>query len=383
MIETACDRTLSAFRDADWTFATRARSEEFHPYPARYIPEIPRQVIELAAPGAGPIFDPFCGSGTTLFAARSLGYDAIGNDINPVACLISRVRSTPLTQDELASVRDLAAEVVGAAREATSVGATVQAIPRVDHWFDMPSQLAMAGATRALVGASAPPRVVDAVRAGISAATVRISKQESDTRYAAVEQNRSQDECASILGQSLSRVASWIERHSLALSASAHVTVGEGDAQKLDWIPDESVGLACFSPPYPNAYEYWLYHKYRMYWLGFDPIAVRNIEMGARPHYSKKNGLDESDFQAQMTNVYRELGRVLRPGALSVALIGDSVIAGRLINNGELLASAAGQASLRIVGIMERPIAVNRSSFNRAHSRARSSEHIVIVRKIS
>ena len=39
------------------------------------------------------------------------------------------------------------------------------------------------------------------------------------------------------------------------------------------------------SPPYPNAYEYWLYHKYRMYWLGMDPIAVRQQEIGARPHY--------------------------------------------------------------------------------------------------
>jgi site-specific DNA-methyltransferase (cytosine-N4-specific) len=28
-----------------------------------------------------------------------------------------------------------------------------------------------------------------------------------------------------------------------------------------------------------------LYHKYRMYWLGMDPIAVREHEIGARPHY--------------------------------------------------------------------------------------------------
>ena len=41
------------------------------------------------------------------------------------------------------------------------------------------------------------------------------------------------------------------------------------------------VGLVITSPPYPNAYEYWLYHKYRMYWLGLDPIAVKKQEIGA------------------------------------------------------------------------------------------------------
>ncbi len=39
------------------------------------------------------ILDPFCGSGTTLVEANLLGFNSIGIDINPIACLNSRVKT--------------------------------------------------------------------------------------------------------------------------------------------------------------------------------------------------------------------------------------------------------------------------------------------------
>ena len=38
------------------------------------------------------ILDPFCGSGTTLIEASLLGLKSIGIDINPIACLSSKVK---------------------------------------------------------------------------------------------------------------------------------------------------------------------------------------------------------------------------------------------------------------------------------------------------
>jgi len=43
------------------------------------------------------IMDPFCGSGTTLIEARLLGFNCIGIDINPTACLNSKIKTQLLT----------------------------------------------------------------------------------------------------------------------------------------------------------------------------------------------------------------------------------------------------------------------------------------------
>jgi DNA modification methylase len=49
----------------------------------------------LRLSGAKPgdlVLDPFCGTGATLLAARQLGLDAIGIDINPKFCAIAERR---------------------------------------------------------------------------------------------------------------------------------------------------------------------------------------------------------------------------------------------------------------------------------------------------
>lgn len=42
------------------------------------------------------ILDPFCGSGTTLIEANLLGFNSIGIDINPIACLNSKIKTSLL-----------------------------------------------------------------------------------------------------------------------------------------------------------------------------------------------------------------------------------------------------------------------------------------------
>jgi SAM-dependent methyltransferase len=48
-------------------------------------------------PDARRVLDPFCGRGTTLFAARLAGRHAVGVDINPVAVAIARAKTVKVT----------------------------------------------------------------------------------------------------------------------------------------------------------------------------------------------------------------------------------------------------------------------------------------------
>ncbi|MFA4907852.1 MAG: DNA methyltransferase [archaeon] len=50
-----------------------------------------------------PILDPFCGSGTTLLAAKELGKQAMGFDVSPLAALASKVKTRNYDVEELES----------------------------------------------------------------------------------------------------------------------------------------------------------------------------------------------------------------------------------------------------------------------------------------
>ena len=81
----------------DWeltTADTEYYTHGYHPYSAKYIPQIPNRLISAFSEKDDLILDNFVGSGTTLVESIVLGRNAIGVDINPLACLISKVKTT-------------------------------------------------------------------------------------------------------------------------------------------------------------------------------------------------------------------------------------------------------------------------------------------------
>ena len=71
--------------------AQRLDGPSFHPFPARMPLAVAQLLIEqLTDPGA-TVLDPMVGSGTTLVAAKQLGREGIGFDLDPLAVLLARV----------------------------------------------------------------------------------------------------------------------------------------------------------------------------------------------------------------------------------------------------------------------------------------------------
>lgn len=365
------------FASVCWDFPSSRGAREIHPYPARFIPEIPAQALDLLAVD-GPVIDPFCGSGTTLAEARRRDLPSVGVDLNPIACLISRVRTERWKRGDAERGLQLAREIEHRALAGGDARRLAERIPRIEHWFDEDAQHALAGAVEFLAEVESPWQ--DRVAVAISSSIVGLSRQESDTRYAAIDKHVQLRDAATELGRAVVRVCDWLTANTSEYG-NAGVEVLCQDSTDLGNLPAEHFAAAVFSPPYPNAYEYWLYHKYRMYWLGFDPIMVRSLELGARPHYCKPNGLTEADFAAQMLDVFRGLARCLRPSAPTVVVVGDSIIAGRRIDNGTLLTQVAIDAGFELEAAAVRSIRRGRSSFNRAHSRGRDDEHVLLLRR--
>ncbi len=359
----------------DWTFEkanTRGATHAVHPYPAKFIPQIPRALIEALHPGDdSAVLDPFCGSGTTLVEAAAAGVPTVGIDLHPLACLISKVKVTPLTS----SLEEAARAVL---TRASAV--TVPAIPRLDHWFSVPVQQALA-ALVASIDQEPQTDVRDALRVAFSSIVVRVSRQESDTRYAAIEKNFSRQDveehflrAAKSLGEAVSDTWGGVDRPRARVINKNVLHVTANDIV-------EPVSLVVTSPPYPNAYEYWLYHKYRMYWLGMDPLHVRENEIGARPHFFKRNPATADDFRVQMSRVFQLLREVVVEGGYVCFQVGNSKIHGRVVDNAELLRRAAAPYGFANIDTVSREIPLTRKAFNPSNSRIRE-ERILVFRSV-
>jgi SAM-dependent methyltransferase len=350
----------------DWTFpaaATRTHTHGVHSYPAKFIPQIPRELIARLHPGDdSPVLDPFCGSGTTLVEAALAGKPAIGIDLSPLAVLIARVKTTPL----LGPLKPVVLKVVARARVREH---PVPEIPRLDHWFLPAVQRALASLVAEIAKVPDTGRR-DALRVALSSVIVRVSNQESDTRYAAVRKEVADSDVFSLFERAAENLENaltetWGRPH----TRPPRVTVLNRDV--LEVTPTDigaRVSLVVTSTPYPNAYEYWLYHKYRMYWLGMDPIAVREREIGARPHYFRRNPQTEHDFERQMDTCMQLLAKVVRPGGFACFLVGRSIIHGRRIDNEAILTRSALRAGFVWRERHSRTIPRTRKAFNPAHS---------------
>ncbi|UTW66374.1 DNA methyltransferase [bacterium SCSIO 12643] len=82
-----------------WDFKsenTKTHTHGFHTYPAMMIPQIAKKLITDYGTNAQLLFDPYCGTGTSLVEANLAGINAVGSDLNPLARLLAKVKTTPI-----------------------------------------------------------------------------------------------------------------------------------------------------------------------------------------------------------------------------------------------------------------------------------------------
>lgn len=359
----------------DWDFK-RSKSDllhSIHPYPAKFIPEIPKALLsKFPIPKNSIVLDPFCGSGVTLIEAQKAGFESIGVDLNPIACLISRVKVTDFEFDVVKEAK----KIITKAHLKTGKVA-IPPIPNVDHWFKKDIQKALTLLVNE-VNLVTNHIKCDALKFCLSAIIVKVSNQDSDTRYASVANNHSFDDVFKFYLDTAVKLA----KAKSTFNGSSKSTVLNKNSLllKKDDLPGK-IGMVITSPPYPNAYEYWLYHKYRMWWLGYDPINVKDQEIGARPHYFKKNHQTEIDFVLQMEKLLNFIYTNSMKKAYSVFVIGRSKIHGRIIDNEEIIKEAGMKNGFTHITTIERNINLSRKSFNLSHARIKQ-EYLVVLQKI-
>ncbi|OGY76040.1 MAG: hypothetical protein A2295_00490 [Candidatus Jacksonbacteria bacterium RIFOXYB2_FULL_44_15] len=90
--------------DYSWDYKgekTKTYTHGIHTYPAMFIPQVARRLLETYSKEGDTICDIFCGSGTALVESKLLGRNAYGIDLNPLAIFLARVKTTPINAQQL------------------------------------------------------------------------------------------------------------------------------------------------------------------------------------------------------------------------------------------------------------------------------------------
>lgn len=95
---------LQEIQKQSWDFKsvdTKIYTHCYHNYPAMMIPQIAERLINLYGKNAKILFDPYCGTGTSLVEASIKNINAIGTDLNPLARLIAEVKTSKINLSKL------------------------------------------------------------------------------------------------------------------------------------------------------------------------------------------------------------------------------------------------------------------------------------------
>lgn len=379
----------SQIRAVDWSFAqddTGFLTHDIHPYPAKFIPQIPGHLISLLTVPGDLVFDPFGGSGTTALEAIRQNRRAICVDANPIGLLVGRVKTSRVPRHGLVELRELRNSCLSASaalpplsRMLADNAHQVPDIPNLDKWFP-PAAVAELAFIRERISKLQVPAALDIAHLSLSRIILKSSYQDSETRYASRPRTIDRGFVLSSFVQMLDEVSGSVqEAASFLTHGDCQFVHADSRALNRDAFPDDTVDLVVTSPPYGNAMDYHLYHRFRLFWTGHDPRHLAGIEIGSHlKHQREKSGFDSyaSDMRACMA----ELARIVRPGRHLAFVIGDSIYEGQLFGGAELLLRLGAEFGLVEVTTVQRPLPTNKRSFVAAGRRA-TAESIVVLRK--
>lgn len=175
---------FSEQEDDFWSSIKRDPREYAHSlfqYPAMMVPLVQKKVIELvikAKPGISAMMDPYVGAGTTITAAMSCGLNCYGQDINPLAILVSRAKTDFGWADH--EINRAFSQVIAAAKSDDSTNIAIK-FPNMGKWFRPDVSIALSKIRRAIM-------TQDDIRIRrilwvILAETVRLTSNDRTTTY--------------------------------------------------------------------------------------------------------------------------------------------------------------------------------------------------------
>ncbi len=303
-----------------WTAKQRAASRLHEiSYRACFKPHLPRFFIErLTAPGDF-VHDPFMGRGTTLIEAALLGRVPCGCDVNPLSLVLVRPRLHPPTLEQIHARLDeidfnnsdeapedlLVFFHPETLREIAALKKYLLRRPvldAVDEWIALVALNRLTGHSTGFFSVyTLPPNQAVSVK---SQRKINADRRQTPPRRHVPNLifKKSRILLKDCDAATRARLRAVAEK-SLLLNQPAHLT-----AQ----IPAASISLVVTSPPFLDVVDYAGDNWLRCWFLGID---AKGIKLTVPKILGR--------WQCEMTAVFRELRRVLRPGGHVAFEVGE------------------------------------------------------------
>ncbi len=354
-----------------------------HKFPAKFFPELPRYLIRMYSHRMDSVLDPMCGSGTVVLEAMLSQRRAIGIDIDPIARLVTRVKTTPLNPDTLVLATERLSQELNA-RFASGHQPPIPEFHYRDSWFQSHVLRELGIILECIrdrelwaegIETREQDRLFNFFRVMFSSIVRGVSNADPHCTRTVIRKNNIRNIRS---GETLQEFSEVLEAQIDAMSefwtlynevAPPSPSLPRSTATETG-LEAQSIDLAITSPPYINAVDYPRTHQLEMYWLDMVPDGplsqMKRKYIGTETVYKEdyKNlhvsGLDSLDrllesifkvdprrsyivykFFKDMEEQFFEMRRVLRSDARYCVVIGNNVIRGHEIPSQDILSEIA------------------------------------------
>ena len=416
---------LEAERDIEesWDFPnvdTQYGTHGLFPYPARMIPQIAEHLMSIFLPSSyssdTKLADPFCGSGTVLVEASMKGISSVGSDLNPLAVLLSRVKSTPI------DLRDFTEKKERVLQELSNFDCTVledylPQLHNLDHWFKKPVTAQLTWIRRSITRTfddksplddnSSP--VVRVFSMAFLTAVMRCSNVNwKSSRYIRTMTGSKLEyynpdailHFRSAL-MDIEKRLRWYSRRSLV---TPMIVMADARCLPLD---DESIDLIITSPPYGeerNTIPYVRWSKLFLAWLGLTNRSIVKVqsealggdhrvvpthgEIPSKTFWNSVKGVEEkrireaSPFLRDYKVVMEQMYRISKKEGHICIVIGNRSISRQALDMGAVTMEIGESIGLRSEVCYSRKIPKKMIAWTGPTGETISRENIVILRKL-
>lgn len=383
-----CVRQASDFATAveqtDWLYAdadTQELTHAVHRYSGKFIPQIAARALVLLSSEGETVVDPYCGSGTTLVEAARLRRNVLGCDLNPLAVLIAKVKTTPIPRNRLVELVVRLESMLTPSPTATLFELSNSEPPSragddsrlTDPWFTkwfQPHVLASLVEIDAAIESLDIEDERNLAKIALSDILRRVSNAHSGYPNVMFDKNAPHKPVPNgLFLSSLRRVCEMVGTLAGTPGAWDEARVLQCDARALP-LPDESVDAVVTHPPYIASIPYAEYGALSLSWLGRDPKKLDKELTGGR-----RNSRDVVDrFKRDYGRMLAESARVLKSGRSAFLMVGNPVVKGELVDLAEMTLELTETAGFKVAA------RASRAGLNRRANKM-GAEHLIFVRK--